>query len=799
MNRKEITAIQERLERLEAEKAELKNQLAEIQTARASEQDGLHTKRLVTNHSEASEKIALFRSLFLGREDVFPKRWQNARTGKAGYAPACGNEWISGICGKPKVKCGECPNQDFLRISDGVVDGHLRGRQTIGVYPMLTDGACWFLAADFDKETWQRDAEAFMTTCRSKQVPSALERSRSGNGGHVWIFFAEPMPAALARRLGAHLLTETMKRNPDIGFESYDRLFPSQDTVPTGGFGNLIALPLQHSPRQNGNSVFLDKSFEPYRDQWAFLSSLSRLGLTQVTAVVEAAERQNQVIDLRRPLDEEKEEPWGLPPSRLTAIPEITAPLPQSLEVILGNQIYIPRDELPPGLINRLIRLAAFQNPAFYRAQAMRLSTFGIPRVIACAELLPHHVALPRGSREEMEKLFRDLDIRVRLRDERHAGRDIKTAFVGELTQEQKAAAEALLSHETGVLAATTAFGKTVVAAFIIAARKTNTLILVHRRQLMEQWIARLNVFLDIPASSVGQIGGGKRKPGGIVDVAVIQSLVRRGKVDDILADYGHLMVDECHHISAVSFEAVTRHAQAKHVLGLSATVTRQDGHHPIIFMQCGPVRFRATAKVQALQRSFKHRVILRPTGLQLSAGIEEKHFPVQRIYTALTTDEERNTLIFDDVLKALDAQRSPLIITERKDHALLLAERLSRFARNVLLLHGGMGVRQRREMMQRLEEIAETEERVLISTGRYIGEGFDDARLDTLFLAMPVSWKGVLAQYVGRLHRSHPGKREVLVYDYVDTAVPVLRRMSEKRFRGYKNLGYFVENADGL
>ena len=797
MNLKEIATIQERLKRLEAEKSELESRLAELQTMCASGEAEPQPQGPVANHSEASKKIALFRSLFLGREDVFPKRWQNARTGKSGYAPACGNEWIAGVCGKPKVKCGECPNQDFLGLTDEAVAGHLRGRQTIGVYPMLTDGTCWFLAADFDKETWQRDAEAFQATCRSKQVPSALERSRSGNGGHVWIFFAEPVPVALARRLGAHLLTETMKRNPDIGFESYDRLFPSQDTVPVGGFGNLIALPLQHGPRQNGNSVFLDKSFEPYRDQWAFLSSLSRLGLTQVTAVVEAAERQNQVIDLRRPLDEEKEEPWGLPPSRLKAIPEITAPLPESLEVVLGNQIYIPRAELPPGLINRLIRLAAFQNPSFYRAQAMRLSTFGIPRVIACAELLPHHVALPRGSREEMETLFGDLGIRVRLRDERYAGHSIDTAFVGELTREQKAAADAILPHETGVLAATTAFGKTVVAAFIIAARQTNTLILVHRRQLMEQWIARLNVFLDLPVSSIGQIGGGKRKPGGIVDVAVIQSLVRRGEVDDILADYGHLVVDECHHISAVSFEAVTRRAQAKHVLGLSATVTRQDGHHPIIFMQCGPVRFRATAKVQARQRSFKHRVILRPTEFQLSAGIEEKYFPVQRIYAALTTDEERNTLIFDDVLKALDAQRSPVIITERKDHAFRLAERLSCFARNVLLLHGGMGVRQRREMMQRLEEIAETEERILISTGRYIGEGFDDARLDTLFLAMPVSWKGVLAQYVGRLHRSHPGKREVLVYDYVDTAVPVLRRMSEKRLRGYKNLGYFIENAD--
>ncbi len=798
MNLKEIATIQERLKQLEVERSKLESRLAELQTMCASGEAEPQTKGLVTNLSGAREKIALFRSLFLGREDVFPKRWQNARTGKAGYAPACGNEWVSGICGKPKVKCGECPNQDFLRITDGVVDGHLRGRQTIGIYPMLTDGACWFLAADFDKQTWQQDAEAFLATCRSKQIPSALERSRSGNGGHVWIFFAEPVPVPLARRLGAHLLTETMKRDPDIGFESYDRLFPNQDTMPDGGFGNLIALPLQHGPRQNGNSVFLDESFEPYRDQWAFLSTLSRLTLAQAVAVVEAAERQDQVIDLQQPLDEENEEPWGEPPSRLKLVPDITAPLPESLDIVLGNQIYIPRAGLPPGLINRLIRLAAFQNPAFYRAQAMRLSTFGIPRIISCGELLSRHIALPRGNREEMEQLFKELDIRVHLRDERYPGHKIKTDFLGELTPEQEASADALLAHDTGVLAATTAFGKTVVAASIIVARKTNTLILVHRRQLMDQWIARLGVFLNLPASSIGQLGGGKRKLGGIVDVAVIQSLVRKGEVDGVISNYGHLVIDECHHISAVSFETVTRCAKAKYVLGLSATVTRQDGHHPIIFMQCGPVRFRTTAKAQARKRQFKHRVILRPTEFQLSAEIGEKHIAVQRIYTALSMDEKRNTLIFDDVLKTLDEQRSPVIITERKDHAHQLAERLNRFARNVLLFHGGMGVRQRREIMQRLEQIAETEERVLIATGRYIGEGFDDARLDTLFLAMPVSWKGVLAQYVGRLHRPNPAKREVLVYDYVDYAVPMLKRMSEKRLRGYENLGYFVENADG-
>lgn len=461
---------------------------------------------------------------------------------------------------------------------------------------------------------------------------------------------------------------------------------------------------------------------------------------------------------------------------------------------MLADQIYIPREGLAAELINRLIRLAAFQNPAFYGAQAMRLSTFNIPRVIACAELLSHHIALPRGCRESVEALLADLNIPLHWRDERNAGRGIEADFLGQLTKEQRAATEALLLHETGILAATTAFGKTVTAAAMIAERKVNTLILVHRRQLMEQWAARLETFLDLPAGSIGRIGGGKRKPIGMIDIAMIQSLVRKGEVDDLVADYGHLIVDECHHLSAVSFEAVARRAKANFVLGLSATVTRKDGHHPIIFMQCGPVRFRVDAKSQMAKRPFGHRVVPRMTTFTLLSTLaDEPRPPIQQVYAMLAADEARNTVIFDDVLKALEEKCSPVILTERKEHALHLAERLSRFARNVIALTGGMGVKQRRAVMERLESVPPDAERVLIATGRYIGEGFDDPRLDTLFLAMPISWKGTLAQYVGRLHRLYPGEREVVVYDYIDAAVPVLARMSEKRIRGYKGLGYTV------
>jgi hypothetical protein len=453
----------------------------------------------------------------------------------------------------------------FLSVTDDVIDGHLRGYHTIGVYPLLMDDTCWFLAVDFDKATWRDDSAAFLQACAARGIPAALERSRSGQGGHVWIFFAEAVPASLARRPGAHLVTETMECNPDIGFSSYDRFFPSQDSMPAGGFGNLIALPLQHGPRLAGNSLFLDDtSFEPHSDQWAFLSRVGRMTLTEVTAIAEKAGRQGRVTGLRLPLDEDDAEPWAIPPSRRRPEAPIAGPLPERIDAVLADQIYIQRGGLPAGLVNRLIRLAAFQNPAFYSAQAMRLSTFGIPRVVACAELLAHRIALPRGCRERVEELVGGLNMDLRWRDERKAGRGIEARFLGALTKEQETTVTALLLHDTGVLATTTGFGKTVVAAAIIPARKGSTLILVHRRQLMEQWAARLQNFLKLPEHSIGQIGGGVRKPTGVIDIAMIQSLAHGGVVDDLVAEYGQLIVDECHHVSAVSFEAVARRAQGK-------------------------------------------------------------------------------------------------------------------------------------------------------------------------------------------------------------------------------------------
>jgi superfamily II DNA or RNA helicase len=808
-----IARIQARLTSLDAERAELQATLGELERQRTSlghtddRPTVPGTAPSVTRNSPTKEKVALFRRLFVGRSDVFPVRWENRKTGRSGYAPACANEWVKGLCDKPQVKCGECPHQAFIPVSDEIIERHLRGNDqprssaggdfVIGVYPLLPDETCWFLAADFDKESWATDASAMIDTCQAKGVPAALERSRSGNGGHVWIFFDEPISARTARQLGAAIVTDTMERHPDIGFASYDRFFPSQDTMPIGGFGNLIALPLQRRARERGNSVFIDKDLLPYDDQWAFLARLPRLSADAVSLIVADAEARGRVLAVRMPVDdEESAEPWRLPPSRRRRPAPVGAPLPDTVRVVVADQLYIDRTHLPSAITARLIRLAAFQNPEFYRAQSMRMSTFGKPRIISCAELHERHVGLPRGCLQEAIELLEVHNAKVLVDDQRATGAPLPAGlrFQGVLRDPQARAFDAMAPHDCGVLAATTAFGKTVVAAALIAHRARNALVLVHRRELLAQWVERLRTFLDIDRQQLGIIGGGRRTPTGVIDVALIQSLVRGGEVSDIVADYGHLVVDECHHLSAASFELVARRSKARFVLGLSATVARKDGHHPIIFMQCGPVRHRVDARAQATERGISHRARVRPTLFELPPLLAAAERPsISAVYAALAQDEARNDIIFDDVLSALEAKRSPVVLTERRDHLEYLKERFSRFVRNLVVLRGRMSAAERKASEDALR-VPNDQERLILATGRYIGEGFDDQRLDTLFLTMPISWKGTLAQYVGRLHRQHDGKTDVLVVDYVDEKVPILARMAAKRRSGYRALGYVIE-----
>jgi len=753
------------------------------------------TANQVTNDSPIETKINLFRSLFRGRADVYPVRWEG-RKGGSGYSPACANEWNRPFCRKPMVKCSDCENREFKPVVDEVIRNHLLGKHTIGVYPLLPDETCWFLSVDFDKKSWQEDVTVFLKTSGEMGVPAALERSRSGKGGHVWMFFDRPVSASLARKFGCTILTRSMERRHQIGLDSYDRFFPSQDTMPKGGFGNLIALPMQRVPAEKGNSVFVNEAFEPYPDQWIFLSAMERIYFEKVETIVQEASRNGTILGVQISLTDEEveEDPWTLPPSKKKKEKPIRGPFPKTVRIVQSNLIYIEKNGLPPAMLNRLIRLAAFQNPDFYKAQAMRLSTFGKPRIISCAEDFPSYIGLPRGCLDDALELVKTHNIKPELADERFAGTSINVIFRGELRPLQQEASEQLLAHGYGILSAPTAFGKTVIAAWLIASRKINTLVLVHRRQLMDQWRERLALFLGIPLEEIGQVSGGKKRVTGAIDIGLIQSLNRKGEVRDMVAGYGQIIVDECHHIPAFTFEQVLKQVKAKYVVGLTATPIRKDGHHPIILMQCGPIRFRESAKKQAAARPFEHVVITRHTNFRMVP--ESTDVKIQDIYAALVLDKARNELIFNDLLKALEMRRSPLLLTERVEHLEQFAEQLKGVAQNIIVLKGGMGNKQRKAMADQIKAVPDSKERVILSTGRYIGEGFDDARLDTLFLAMPISWRGTLQQYVGRLHRLHDNKRVVQVYDYVDINVPTLMRMYRKRLKGYEDIGYSMQGV---
>ena len=664
---------------------------------------------------------------------------------------------------------------------------------------MLHNETCWFLAVDFDKSAWMEDVRAFLETCRRNGVPASLERSRSGNGAHVWIFFSDPISATSARRMGCYLITETMVRRHQLSMKSYDRLFPNQDTMPRGGFGNLIALPLQSEPRKRGNTVFLDDQLEVHPDQWMYLNRVDRMTPTAVEEIAREALRRGQVIGVRLAEaggEEEDSAPWTRSPSGRSRPVEIMEPILKTVHAVLAQRVFVEKAELPSPLLNQLKRLAAFQNPEFYKKQNMRLSTAMTPRVINCAEDFSLHVALPRGCLPAVEELFRGVGSELVLDDQRTRGASLDLRFRGQLTPVQRKGAEALLEHDIGVFVAPPGVGKTVVGAYLLAKRGSSTLILVHRGPLLDQWIAQLSVFLGIESKDIGRIGGGKRRPNGLLDVAMIQSVIRKGRVDDLVCDYGHVIVDECHHVPAVSFERVLAEAKARYITGLTATPQRRDGHHPISNMQLGAVRFSVDPKSQAVRRPFEHRLIIRETTFSTSpvaAGA-----PIQDLYRALASDNCRNDLIIDDVISSLEEGRSPILLTERKDHLEFLADKLRAFTRHLVVLQGGMTSKERNEVKAQLESIPDHEERLLLATGRYIGEGFDDARLDTLFLAMPVSWKGTLVQYTGRLHRLHPDKTEVRIFDYVDRGVPMLERMFEKRLRGYQAIGYTLDECRG-
>jgi len=657
--------------------------------------------------SSTKEKVALFRRLFRGRDDVHALRWQSNNSGRSGYAPACANEWRPGICEKPRISCRDCHHRELLPLSDAAIYGHLAEDHTIGLYPLLENDHCHLLAVDFDEQDWRDDARAFLRSCRELAVPAALEISRSGQGAHVWVFFEEAVSAREARQLGAALISHTCAASRQLRLSSYDRLFPNQDTMPKGGFGNLIALPLQKEPRQRGCSVFVDDDLQPYPDQWAYLASLERLSLAGLQAVIQTATGGVHPLDLTFIDEEDLATPWKAPP----AIRTLSRVLPGSITLTLADRLYVERSGLPQPLLNRLIRLAAFANPAFYKAQAMRLSVWDKPRVIGCAENFPQHIALPRGCLEAVQTLLQEQGISWDLVDERQNGSTLELRFTGELRTDQEAAVEAML----------------------------------------RQWQERLQAFLDVHPEAIGSFGGGKAKPTGRLDIAVMQSLVRKGEVNPVVQNYGQVIVDECHHIAATSFEAILRQVKARYVLGLSATLVRRDGLQPILFMQCGPIRHTAERPLGAPETL---ELVSRTDQLQeLPADLQ-----IQELMRRLAEDQHRTERIVAEALACWAEGRKLLLLSERTDHITAIAAALTEQVPNLFLLHGRLSGRKRSA---------------------------------TLVLTMPVSWKGTLQQYAGRLHRQQAGKTIVRIIDWLDLGHPVPQRMWERRLRGYRAMGY--------
>ena len=778
-----IKEIEVELHDLEAHRQGLIAEMREIRSAEESPELPLGKGTPGTNE----EKIDLFLSLFGARRSVYPKLWINLKKGSKGYSPACGNEWVHGLCEKPRVKCSDCPNQNFPTLDHSAVHSHLTGRHTIGTYAIREDDSCIFLAADFDGDGWMQDIEAYRRAAEQMGISVAIERSRSGNGGHAWIFFARPVPAVLARRLGTLIVARASSFHQGMKLSTYDRFFPNQDMCPKGGFGNLIALPLQQEPRKSGHTLFLDDNFEPVSDQWVYLASLPKIDLAELQRLLETScghEKDSQPTESAS---------LNFDEAALNVIPQAVrrGDFKGTLKLVRKSQITIPLADVPTSLGAALKRLGTIANPVFYEKQRFRFSTVNIPRFIFCGEEHDDKLVLPRGTLHDIDKLVSKAGGKVEIIDRRPTPATPDLSFIGTLTAIQNAAVDAMLEHEEGVLVAPPGAGKTVMACAAIVRRRTPTLILVHRKQLLDQWSDRLQNFIGLSKNEIHVLGKA-RYPDAPVALGMFPTLARSEFPEALLAKYGHVIIDECHHVPAASFEAAMKRCTARYILGLTATPNRKDGLQKILFLQCGPIRHRIDLDHSEEQ---SRTVFVREFSLGLPA--EKDRLPIHQIWEHLIQSGERNRAIASDVSSALKEQRFCALLSDRKEHLNALESLLREKwpEESVYRIDGSTNQKLRTAILGNLRARA-AEERpfVLLATASLLGEGFDMPELDTLFLTMPISFKGRLIQYAGRLHRFSEKKKSVRIYDYVEPDHPLTAQMYRKRTTAYREMGYSIQ-----
>ena len=836
-----ISQLQKKLNDLQLENQILKNildkaglsyhkELSKLRQSGSKEAfDPEQGKRIIHPQAITENMANQFFSMFWGRQDVYAKRSVNKETGKAAYYPQCNNFWTN-VCHK-KIKdginCKDCKNRSYKTITKKDILNHLQGNaynasDVIGVYPLLSNGTCRFMVFDFDNhdkdaeekdfansdDTWVEEVESMREICVLNGIEPLVERSRSGRGAHVWIFFDKPIDASFVRKFGFALLDKGAEQINLKSFKYYDRMLPAQDSLPEdSAVGNLIALPLQGKALQDGNSAFIDGNWNAYPNQWETLFNKPRL--SQGFLEEKIKEWSNTIDNIAaNAAESDREKPWN----RMQHFNKND--VEGKLHIVLSNGIYVDNTNLKAAMQNRIRRMAAISNPVFYKNQAIGTSNYDTARWIYLGkDHLSGYIQIPRGLQDELWENIKQADIDYEMEDERQQGRKINVDFKGELRPEQDKALKELIKYDNGILHAATAFGKTVVSSAIIAQKKINTLIILESSALIEQWKEALEKFLNINEglptyetktgrvrkrkSLIGTLQGAHDSMTGIIDIAMAGSLCKKGKYHKMMNEYGLVLIDECHHSASETIANVLKEVKAKYVYGVTATPKRGDGLEKINYMLIGPIRYSYTAKEKAKEQGIQHLVYPRFTRTVPPRGVITDKMHPNEAYEIIHNNDVRDEQIIEDVKNCVAAGRTPVVLSRYKDHSEKFYERLKNYADHVFLMTGNNSKKEHRKILEQMHQVDKNESLILIATGSLVGEGFDFPRLDTLFMATPVSFRGVVEQYAGRLNRDYAGKENVIIYDYVDNHIPMFNNMYMKRLKAYKQIGY--EFGDGL